>query len=378
MKVLLLVQGQLDRRLGGPRLPMDLASGLRAQGVSVAVESADTLRQKTHALPGEPWEVLLGRYVEAHGSFDVLDFDHLPFPLDPAQIPIRLSVARVSLLLLHLADMRLPDDPRPLVRMKKALQPWRYRWQQEGQIRETAETLRRAGGVMVNNHRDAARLGQLGLDPRQVAVVLPGCVQAERAALEAVAARPKARPPVIAFVGTFDFRKGCLDLVKMFERLSAAIPGVRLRLLGTKGLFQTEAEVRGFFPARLRAQLEVHPQFSPEALPGLLADASLGLFPSYLESFGYGALEMMHAGLPVLAYDVPGPSEFVPHAQLFAAGDVAGMVARAVALLKTPDLLPAVLSAQAGEVQNLSAEQHAARTLEVYAHWLRHDTAPHG
>ncbi|KAF0094495.1 MAG: hypothetical protein E1N59_1800 [Puniceicoccaceae bacterium 5H] len=370
MKVLILVQGTLDRRLGGPRLPMDLATELRELGVEVAVESAHTLRQRIKARPGISNQEAARRYLQQYGPFDLVDYDHLLFLLDPAQLPVRLGLARVSLLLLHLTERTLPRDPRPRSRLKMALQPWRYRWREARQIRDTLANLQRAHGVLVNNARDAERIARAEVDREQTAVVLPGCQMAARHALEAVAATPKADPPVVAFVGTFDFRKGCLDLVQTFWTLRRQVPGVRLRLLGTKGQFQTEAAVRAFFPAEQQETLEVVPQFAPEALPDHLADVSLGLFPSYLESFGYGALEMAHAGIPVLAYDVPGPSAFLPPSQLVPAGRVGALATLATALLTDPALREAAIKRQSTGVQALSAEQHARQTLEVYEHWL--------
>lgn len=46
-------------------------------------------------------------------------------------------------------------------------------------------------------------------------------------------------------------------------------------------------------------------------MPKLLADSTVGAFPSYLEGFGIGPVEQMAAGLPVVAYDIPGPRDTV-------------------------------------------------------------------
>jgi glycosyltransferase involved in cell wall biosynthesis len=50
-----------------------------------------------------------------------------------------------------------------------------------------------------------------------------------------------------------------------------------------------------------------------DELASLYASADLFVFPSLTETFGNVMLEAMAAGLPVLAYDVPGPKDVVEH-----------------------------------------------------------------
>src|SRR5690606_7478893 len=88
--------------------------------------------------------------------------------------------------------------------------------------------------------------------------------------------------PKIAFVGTFDFRKGAIDFLYIVKKIKQKFPTVKFKFLGTKGLFQTEKEVVNFFPRSLRGNIEVYPNFDPDELPSLLSDCQLGLFPSYL------------------------------------------------------------------------------------------------
>ena len=144
----------------------------------------------------------------------------------------------------------------------------------------------------------------------------PGLPPARLEQLGHLAARrgagPSSRPPRVVVLSTFDFRKGALDLPPMLQRLRRRHPGLQLRLLGTRGLFRSEAEVRRYFPAQLQRSLEVIPSFEAAELPRWLADCDAGLFPSYLEGFGIAVLEQLAAGLPVFAYDVPGPCDSLP------------------------------------------------------------------
>jgi glycosyltransferase involved in cell wall biosynthesis len=57
--------------------------------------------------------------------------------------------------------------------------------------------------------------------------------------------------------------------------------------------------------------LEIISEFRREDLPALLADCTVGAFPSYVEGFGLAVLEQLAAGLPTVAYDIPGPRDIL-------------------------------------------------------------------
>ena len=131
--------------------------------------------------------------------------------------------------------------------------------------------------------------------------------------------------------------------------ISDAVPGARLRLLGTYGELKTEEAVRNAFRKRNRGSLEIHTQFRPEDLPRLLADCWVGVFPSLLEGFPLGVLEMLAASVPVIAYDAPGAPEMIAPENLVKPRDWLAMAKRVVSLLREPDhLLQQRLSAAQG------------------------------
>jgi glycosyltransferase involved in cell wall biosynthesis len=87
-------------------------------------------------------------------------------------------------------------------------------------------------------------------------------------------------------------------------------------------------------------------------LPGLLGNCAVALFPSYIEGFGLAVLEQLAAGLPTIAYDVPGPRQILQSQRtrlLTPAGDTAAIAARAVE----------ILSLSVPEYEKLSAECRA-------------------
>ncbi|HWX08347.1 MAG TPA: glycosyltransferase, partial [Gaiellaceae bacterium] len=82
--------------------------------------------------------------------------------------------------------------------------------------------------------------------------------------------------------------------------------------------------------------VEVVQRYDTSELPALLAGATVGVYPSYTEGFGFGALELLAAGLPTVAYDIPGPRDILSglsHGSLVQVGDAETLAARAAELL---------------------------------------------
>ena len=87
--------------------------------------------------------------------------------------------------------------------------------------------------------------------------------------------------------------------------------------------------------------IELISDYPPADLPRLLADCTVGVFPSYVEGFGLAVLEQLAAGIPTVAYDVSGPrdslSDRLPEF-LVPVGDIEA-AARAVCRILKLDLI---------------------------------------
>jgi N-acetyl-alpha-D-glucosaminyl L-malate synthase BshA len=141
---------------------------------------------------------------------------------------------------------------------------------------------------------------------------------------------------VMTHISNFRPVKRVLDVVKVFEIVRKQVP-VRLVMVGD-GPDRNEAEAycrdRGFID-------EVRFTGKQLDIAAVLACSDLFVLPSATESFGLAALEAMSYRVPVLANQVGGLPEVVREGvdgYLTPLGDVDAMAARALTLLKDPEL----------------------------------------
>ena len=234
-----------------------------------------------------------------------MDYDHEYLPYDRGEFPSgTLMVARSVLLHYHFSQIAIPQPRNFRAVAGRMKRTFLSRKQQIENRRRADKTGMEADLFLTLNSQDRDELVRVGYDGSKVCVVGLG-FHPDRFTALAQANRELSDQRRIAFVGTFDYRKGCLDFPRIVDAVNRSGPKTVFRLIGTHGLFKNEAEVLAHFPARLRSVVEVIPRFAPEELPALLDQCAAGVFPSCIEGFGFGVLEMMAAGLPVVAYDAP-------------------------------------------------------------------------
>ena len=137
---------------------------------------------------------------------------------------------------------------------------------------------------------------------------------------------------VLLHVSNFRPVKRVLDVVRIFERVSREVNAVLL-MVG-EGPERSSAQAIG---RRLGVWERMRFLGTQQAIEEIAGLADLFLLPSELESFGLSALEAMAAGVPVIGSDAGGLPEVVRHAEsgyLLPVGDVEGMAARAIEILK--------------------------------------------
>jgi glycosyltransferase involved in cell wall biosynthesis len=369
MKILFCSPTRLDRTLGAPKVVIELAEGLRLLGAECdLIGPADVdagLIDGRH--DAARYAAALRAYLRAHSDeYDVVDYDHEYLPYDRSEFPrSTLMVARSVLLHYHFADIRFPQ-PRNIRAVAGRLARKILSKNTGRENRERADrTGLQADHFLTLNTADRRTLVRRGYDPEKVTVIGLGFHPERFAELARTSADVPAAPRV-AFVGTFDYRKGCLDIPRIAVEIFREMPEAKVRLIGTAGLFATADSVLGHFPRKYRARIEVIPRFAPEELPALLQDCSAGFFPSYIEGFGFGVLEMLAAAMPVIAYDAPGPPDMLGPEFLVKCGDTIAMGRKLVALLRDRSTLQKARIAAREQANAFTWAAAAKKTLETY------------
>jgi len=366
----------MSRQLGESKHILELAEEMELLGWECDFFCQANTRQR------QPFSQSLFEHLIAKaGDYDVIDYTHTQLPYSRAQLPPQpLYVARSVLLINHFETIAFPFK---LVSLKAKIKHWLLGPMLEKNQKKTlAETIAKAEKTMnesdlinVSNSWDKKTLMAKGFSEDKIVVIPCGLSRKNKALFDDVSAEAPENPQV-AFIGTFDFRKGCLDFPDILQKIADAVPQATFKLLGTKGMLEGADEVCRFFPQQLKEKIQVIPQYDNDQLPQLLADCSVGIFPSYIEGFGLGVIEMLAAAIPVVAYDAPGPCDILPEHYRVPSGATLQMADKVIKLLAEPKKLA---------TERLWARQHAAsfcwenvaqQTSEIYQAKISEKAAP--
>lgn len=262
---------------------------------------------------------LLGFIRQHSQEFDMIVADHqlLPFPRPRYRFTGHMVARSQGLLHFYQRYMRRQADGRSAGVLQ------RLGWWASGGVLAADRTFRAVDQIYLNNSDELAYVrDELGYGSK--CVLVPNAISVEhREALAAschIERRLSSR--TVAFVGVWSIRKGLQEIPSIIRIVRASRPDVRFKLLGTQ---YPADEILPKMALQDRDAVDVAQSFQSADLPLLLSDVRAGLFPSYVEGFGIGLLEMLAAGIPVAAWDVPGPRDILastPGLPLVAAGDV--------------------------------------------------------
>lgn len=316
LRILMCCHLPLDPKLGGAKVYIENAKAYENHGHQVTLLGIDDLGEKFSHLPLEErlkrYPLKLREYLQENSSkFNIVEYEYLYHPfLKPISAEKTIFVARSVLLEFHLLDFKLPqiNNLPPLSWMKALKQKYLLR----RRLRQGVKTINYSDLVNVPNEKDKERLIIEGISEEKIIVSPYGSFYQP----QVLNNHPDRN--LLGYIASFDPRKGCLDLPKI---LRDSPPQTNLMLFGAKGRFQSQESILNTFDSKLRKRVRVSMSFESEMLDQILANCGIGIFPSYLESFGFGLLEFTQRGIPVIAYDVPGPSDLLPDYLLVERGD---------------------------------------------------------
>jgi glycosyltransferase involved in cell wall biosynthesis len=326
-----------ERPAGSGRYVLDLAAHLAARSeveLYLVTRAGDTTRWQRLA----PGAELVGSAPAARPVRLLWEQASLPRLLAGARpdlhhsphftMPEAASVPRV----VTIHDLSIFDHPEWHPRVKVGV----FR-------RAVAVAAERADGLLCVTRATADRL-QERFSPRGVvAVVEPGVdlsrfspAEPEAGSDHAVLASLGVRRPYVVFVGTADPRKDAPTLVRAFDRMCPAHPGLSLVIAGGTS-WDDEPLRQALAEARARQRIR-HLGYLPDAaVAPLLRNAAAAAYPLLRDGFGLPVLEAMACGSPLVTTDRSAMRHLTAESALLVPPGDAGALAGALDMLVTGD-----------------------------------------
>lgn len=174
------------------------------------------------------------------------------------------------------------------------------------------------------------------------------------------------KKPYLLYVGNAFPHKNIKRLIKAFEVILRSKPSIKLVLVGEIDNFY-----KSFYILCKELKIEKNVVFTgkvlDEELKWLYQNASIYVFPSFLEGFGLPGLEAMENGLPVVSSDSSCLTEIYGDAALyFNPQNIEEIVKAVLELLDNKELREKLIKKGYKRVKKFSWRKCAQETLEIY------------
>lgn len=368
MKILFCLRSPLTKELGASKTLIELAEELEQIGWNCTlIQPSDIAPKQTEIKQKQNYAENLKCYLQKNApQYDIVEYEHCYLPYSRSEFTSdTLFVARSQLLGHHFVKINVPKSTNWKSRINYLLTGRQDLQKRKENVAIAQKTIEEADLVTVLNYDDQKELINSGINQAKIVVIPNGLSRKIRLLFNAVSSEI---PPEnkIVFVGSFINRKGSIDIPKIFTEIVKQIPTAKLLLLGT-GINKKDILLR--FSPSLREKIDVIPFYKSEELPQLLSSCRVGIFPSYIEAFGLGVLEMLAASIPVIAYDSPGPPMMLPPEYLVPCGYIFKMSVKVVKLLKNEHELLEARKWAKKQSQDFCWQKIARQTSEIYLNY---------
>ncbi len=365
MKILFCLRSPLTKELGASKTLIELAEELTNLGWNCTlIEPKNLANNQTELELKENYAENLKNYLQLNADqYDIVEYEHCYLPYLRTEFTDKtLFIARSQLLGHHFVKINVPLSSNWKSRINYFFIQQKDLQKRRENVVIAQKTMEQADLVTVLNYDDQKELIKCGIKEEKIVVIPNGLSRKIRPLFEAISTLMPTQNK-IAFVGSFINRKGSTDIPKIFTKIVKKIPTAKLILLGTGA---SEKQVLSKFSVGLREKIEVIPFYKSEELPQLLADCKIGIFPSYIEAFGLGILEMLAASIPVIAYNSPGPPMMLTEEYLVNCGDISMMSVKVIELLQNETKLLQARKWAKWRSQDFCWQKIAKETAEIY------------
>ena len=293
------------------------------------------------SLPGQG-----GSFWEQFQLADAINSDPPDVLFAPAySLPLRVAVPVV----LTIHDISFATHPEWF--------PWR-----EGIRRRwlTFQSAKRAAKIIaVSEFTRRELIIEFGLPPDRVSVVWSGVHRPTQ---------PQVldREPLVLYVGSIFTRRHIPELIRAFAHVSRQIATAQLVLVGDNRSSPRQDPEKLAITAGIGDRISVRSYISESELSELYAKATVFVFLSEYEGFGFPPLEAMATGIPTIVGDTEVARELYMSASLrVPVNDVMAIAASIKQLLQDSDKRAALLSAAAARLPHFTWTRAATDTLRL-------------
>lgn len=172
--------------------------------------------------------------------------------------------------------------------------------------------------------------------------------------------------PYLLFVGSLQVRKNLPRLLNAYALVRQRIQTPHLVLVGAR-IWRSHPIARTVAALNLEPYLQFTDFIPDEALPALYSAATLFLFPSLYEGFGFPVLEAMACGTPVVTSNLTSLPEVAGNAAFMVNPyDVSDIADAIQTVLTCPEVAAALRYRGLVQAARFSWERTAQKTIALY------------